>query len=198
MRKAIFVGLAVVWFSGSALADKGDGKQPDQKAMMEKWKAVMTPGEPHKRMAKAVGKWNSVARMWMQGPGSPPMESKGTAELSLLLGGRFLRRDVSSTMMGMPFQGIGIDGYDNFTKQYHSYWIDSMGTTSMNLKGTSTDGGKTVTYTGAMDEPMTGERNKHVKAIVRHIDDDKTVFEMYDSAGGKEWKAFEVTYTRAK
>ncbi len=35
--------------------------------------------------------------------------------------------------MGMPFEGMGIDGYDNLAKQYVSTWVDNMGTGIMNI-----------------------------------------------------------------
>jgi len=37
--------------------------------------------------------------------------------------------------MGMPFEGMGLDGYDNASKEYISIWIDNMGTGIMYMKG---------------------------------------------------------------
>ena len=138
-----FVQLAVATLSvlltlSPALAkEKKHDKQMDQQAMMELWKKLGTPGEPHKQFASLAGSWTTQTKEWME-PGKPPMESPGTAEMKTLLDGRFLYQEYHSQMMGQPFSGIGIDGYDNLTKKYVTAWIDSMGTGIFFMEGTAT------------------------------------------------------------
>ena len=43
----------------------------------------------------------------------------------MILDGRFLHQEFNGEMMGSPFIGIGITGYDNGSKQYVSNWMDS-------------------------------------------------------------------------
>jgi hypothetical protein len=69
--------------------EKKQQMQIDQQAMMEVWKKLATPGEPHKLFASLAGSWTTTAREWME-PGKPPTESTGTAEMKMLLDGRFL------------------------------------------------------------------------------------------------------------
>ena len=40
-------------------------------------------------------------------------------------------------MMGQPFSGVGIDGYDNLRKKYVTTWIDTMGTGIFSMEGTA-------------------------------------------------------------
>lgn len=169
----------------------------DQEAMMKEWAKWSTPGEPHKLAEKSVGKWNAVVRMVM-GPGAEPMESKGTAEITAVLGGRWVRQDFTGEFMGQTFHGVGMSGFDNFRKRYISTWIDDMSTSMMVSYGTASKDGKSITYIGLMDEPITGEKDKKVRSVFRWVDDDTFVYESYDKAKGKEWKAMEITYTRAK
>jgi hypothetical protein len=75
-------------------------------------------------------------------PGKPPTESNGTAEMKMLLDGRFLYQEFNSQMMGQPFSGIGIDAYDNMTKKYVTAWMDSMGTGIFIMEGTASPDGK--------------------------------------------------------
>ena len=98
--------------SAAPAKEKKHDKQMDQQAMMEVWKQIGTPGEPHKLFASLAGSWTTTSKEWME-PGKPPTESTGTAEMKMLLDGRFLYQEYHAQMMGQPFSGIGIDGYDN-------------------------------------------------------------------------------------
>ena len=109
-----------------AKEEKQKGKM-DTEAMMEVYKKLGTPGAPHKVLARMAGTWNTKMKSWME-PGKPPMESTGTSEQRMILGGRYLQQDFAGDMMGSPFTGIGVTGHDNHTKKYVSTWIDSMGT----------------------------------------------------------------------
>jgi hypothetical protein len=134
----------------------------------------------------------------VMGPGAPAQEAKGTAEFTAVLGGRFVRQDFTGDMMGQPFHGVGYTGYDNFKGQFVSTWMDDMSTGVMTSAGAADKDGKSVTLTGLMDEPMTGEKNKKVKQVLKIVDDNTMTFQMYDNAHGKEWVALEIDYTRAK
>jgi hypothetical protein len=176
------------------------GEMPPEMAdMMKKYQEMNALGPQHKDMAKAVGAWDAMSKMWMA-PDAPPMESKGTAMFKTLLDGRYLQQEYNCDgMMGsnQPFKGIGIEGYDNFKKQYVSTWIDNMSTGILTMYGTADASGKVVTYEGKMDDPMTGAKDKKYKAILRHVDDNQVVYEMYDTTpDGKEFKTMEITYTR--
>ncbi|THI87102.1 MAG: DUF1579 domain-containing protein [Nitrospira sp. CG24A] len=110
--------LCVTLLVSPALAKEKKHQQPmDEKAMMEVWKKMATPGEPHKLFAGLAGSWTTTTKEWME-PGKPPTESTGTAEMKMLLDGRFLYQEYNAQMMGQPFSGVGIDAYDNMTKKY--------------------------------------------------------------------------------
>ncbi len=51
----------------------------DPQEMMEVWKKLAQPGEPHKLFAGLAGSWTTQTQEWME-PGKPPTESTGTAE----------------------------------------------------------------------------------------------------------------------
>jgi hypothetical protein len=178
--------------------EKGDAKSaPDMQEMMKKWMEVATPGEAHKHLGQFVGKWDTVVRMWWEGPGKPPVESKGASEIKWIMDGRFLLEESSGQMMGMPYRGMGITGYDNFKKKYVVSYIDNMGTAMVTGEGKFDMANKVLTSFGKMDEPMTGEHDKTVKYVLRLLGKDKYVFEIFDEVGGpSEFKVVEITYTR--
>src|SRR5574341_1027077 len=105
---------------------KQEGKIGMQE-IMEIYKKAGTPGEPHKLLAKLEGNWTTRSRGWLE-PDKPPTESTGTCEQRMILGGHYLRQEYGGDMMGQPFTGICLMGYNNQTKKYESIWLDSMST----------------------------------------------------------------------
>ena len=174
--------------------DKEVEKQIDPQAMMEMYKKLATPGEPHKLFASLAGSWTTKTKSWME-PDKPPVESTGSAEMKMLLDGRFLKQKFTGEMMGQPFFGMGIDGYDNLRKKYVTAWIDTMGTGIFLMEGTTSADGKTITLQGQHEEPGGGQMTH--RAIWKIIDNNNQTFDMYGTHhGGKEMKMMEITYIR--
>jgi hypothetical protein len=162
----------------------------DMKAMM----AYATPGQIHQMLAKSVGSWKGDITMWMQ-PGAPPMKSVGESTNEMILGGRYLQSKNTGNFMGAPFEGIGIMGYDNAKKVFVNSWIDNMGTGMMYLTGTWDAATKSVTFTGTMVDPTAGGDVK-VRQVMKFVDDNTQIMEMYSITNGKEFKNMEIKYTR--
>lgn len=190
----IFIGLCLMMTASVSIAKEKKATQMDQQAMMEEFKRLGTPGEPHKLLASLAGNWTSKTKEWME-PGKPPMESAGSAEMKMLLDGRFLQQELSSSMMGQPYSGIGITAYDNLRKKYVSTWMDSMGTGIFTMEGTAGADGKTITLKGRHAVPGGGQMTH--RAVWTIVDSNTQTFDMYGThQGGKEMKMMEITYTR--
>ena len=192
----ILIVFAISVISSMAFAKDAPNRKhhEDPKAIMEAYKKLAIPGEPHHLFATLVGSWATVTKEWMD-PNQPPIESKGAEEIRMLLGGRFLQGDYSGEMMGQPYNGLGISGYDNLRKRYVSLWLDSMSTGFFIMEGTASADGKTITLTGQHPEPGGGSMTH--RAIWKIIDENNQTFEMYGAHhGGKEMKMMEITYTR--
>ena len=174
--------------------EKKQHKDMNPEAMMEVYTKLATPGEPHQQLAALAGSWTTKSKEWME-PGKPPMESTGSAEMKRLLDGRFLHQEYTGDMMGKPYTGMGITGYDNLRKRYVSTWIDSMGTGIFTMEGTASADGKTITMKGQHAEPGGGMMNH--RAVWKLVDANTQIFEMYGvHKGKKEMKMLEITYTR--
>jgi Protein of unknown function (DUF1579) len=169
------------------------GKKIDMQAMMEVYKKVGTPGEPHKLLAKLEGSWTTRTRGWLEG--KPAMESTGTCEQKLVLDGHYLQQDYTGDMMGAPFSGINLLGYNNHTKKYESVWLDSMSTAIYFFVGKGSTDGRTITQECSYVDPVRGPA---VWRSVTRIKDDNTLeFEMFITPkGGKKEKMMEMTVTR--
>jgi hypothetical protein len=177
-------------------ADKAKEAKPDEGEMMKRMMEMATPGPAHKALEPLVGDFDVVSKFWMGGDESNVMESKGSVKSKWILDGRFLQEEFEGDMMGMKFKGFGLTGYDNMRKQYVSIWMDTMGTGIMKSEGTADSDNKVFTFTGKMDEPATGEKDKPVKFVTKIISNDKHTFEMYDLTLGAKSKVGEITYTR--
>ena len=168
---------------------------PEQKAEMEAYMKAGTPGAPHQALASAAGNYDLRVKSWHQ-PGSPAMEDTGTATRTMALDGRVLVEEVTSTMMGSPFTGHGMMGYDNVTGKYWSTWNDTMSTGLMLSEGTCNAQMKPCTFTGHWNDPV---KKAPVKArmTTRWTSPTVQVFEMYaPGKDGKEFKMMEITYTK--
>ena len=167
----------------------------DPAEMMKKVEAAGTPGEAHKVLEPRIGEWTAEVKSWMA-PGQPPVVSQGSAMSQWVMNGRFVQEEFHGEMMGKPFTGMSLTGYDNMKQKYVSIWIDDVSTSIFVSEGTAEDDGKVITFSGKMDCPFTSEKDIPVKHVLRILGPDKQVFEMYDPRMGENTKAMEITYTR--
>ena len=188
------IGLCLVLNVSVAIAKEKQPAEMDMQAMMDTYKKLAIPGEPHKQLASLAGSWTTKTKEWMD-PSKPPMESTGTCEEKVLLDGRFLQQECTGDMMGQPFTSIGVTGYDNFTKKYVTTWMSSMGTGIFVMEGTGSADGKTITLHGSHKDPMGGDMKHH--ALWKFVDANTQTFEMYGAHGNdKDMKMMEITYNR--
>ena len=166
----------------------------EQKAMMEAMQAAGTPGETHATLAKMAGDYDLVIRSWHE-PGGEPTTETGKATRTMVLGGRVMVEDVTSSMMGQPFTGHGMHGYDNVSGKHWSTWNDSMSTGLMVSEG-DCDAQGACTFTGTWNDPLT--KGKVTARMTTKWTDAKTqVFEMYaPGPDGAEFRMMDITYTR--
>ena len=193
--KNFFSGLMLFLFLSGFVSVFAQGSQEEmeaQKKMME----YMTPGDYHKRMAMAVGDWTAKSQFWMA-PDTQPMETDGTVKAEMILGGRFLQMKYSSVMMGMPFEGISTDGYDNGRKVFFNIWVDNMGTGVMYSEGVYDENTKQTVYTGKVFDPALG-KEVPFREVIQMVDDTHMAMERYfpNSKDGKEYKAMRVEYVK--
>jgi len=167
----------------------------DEKAIMEKYMKAAAPGAEHEKMGKMAGKWKLAVSMWMA-PGAPAQKSEGTAEFKPILGGRYLQQEVRGDMNGQTFEGLGVEGFDNVTKERFATWVDNMGTGAMVVRGKCAADAKKCTLKGKVPDAIAG-KEVPVTETVTMKDDDSFTFEMQGPGpDGKMFKTLEILYTR--
>ncbi|MFA5388760.1 MAG: DUF1579 family protein [Candidatus Omnitrophota bacterium] len=165
----------------------------DSRKMMEIYKELGTPGEAHKLLAKLEGSWSARTRNWIE-PGKPAIESMGSSERKMILGGRYLQEEYTGDIMGNPFRGISLTGYDNHRKKYFMIWVDSMSTRFFVFEGNIASDGKTITLSGLADDPVRGKVNW--RSVIRVINDNTQAFEMSGTDKHGIEEKMEITYNR--
>lgn len=191
--RGIFVLTAALSLAIPVMAQ--EQKQMDPQEMMEMMEKLATPGEMHRKLEPFVGKFDVEATFWMD-PSQDPQTSKGKATHKWILGGRYLQQDYEGEFMGQPFVGQGLTGYDNYRKEYFGTWIDSMSTWMMATTGKVE--GNTWTYTGKMDDPMSGTSTEVTEKVIVHSNDHHSLEMWMTGPDGKPFKSMEIHYRRTK
>lgn len=193
--KKVFILFAVVLLSIPVNSVFAQEENSDMNEEMKAWQETMNPGPMHEMLANKVGEWEAEVKMWMD-PSQPPTVSKAKTVCEPMLGGRYFKSNHTGEMMGMPFEGYEINGYDNVKKKFFNIWLDNMGTGVLMSEGNYDEATKTLTLTGQMTAPM--GNNVNIREVVKKIDKDNFLFEMYVDTGGQEVKNMEIKYTRVK
>lgn len=148
------------------------------------------PGTEHEELKYLVGEWDAVMDFAGQ-------KSKCTAIYKSICDGMWVESDFRGNLGGVPFQGRGIDGYDQIKKKYVGIWVDSMGSAPLHMEGTFDEKAKRQTMTGETHGPD-GKPQKY-KTTVDMKDKDNFTFKMIMvGPDGKDQLAFTIEYTRRK
>lgn len=188
----------------SPAAPAAPAGQPEMKLppgwTMEDMQACMaagTPGKMHEHLAKGVGTWHGKGQMWM-GPGGEPMSCEYTSTISTMMDGRYVKCKIDGNMPGMgPFNGFGINGFDNVSEKFVSTWVDNFSTGIMAGTGELSPDGKTLTWSYTFNCPMT-RKPAIMRQIERTTGDNTMTLEAFgpDPKSGKEYKMMSIDFTR--
>lgn len=167
-----------------------EGEMQDMDEMMAQMALLGAPNEHHEKLARTVGEWNVDATFNM--PDGSQVKSEGSMSSKMILDGRFIKTDFDMPeFMGMPYTGIGYNGYDNSTQSYQGIWMDSMSTKMFIMKGEFNSDGEYI----AIGDTAHGSLMKIVSSMT---DDDTIEDSFYDSMdNGATWiQSGTMVYTR--
>jgi hypothetical protein len=199
IRRTLTAGLFALLLSAPLPAQDASTRQPpqmtpEQKAEMDAYMKAGMPGAQHKWLASLAGEYAVKMKHYPE-PGAPAMEDSGTATRKMILDGRVMVENYQGTMMGSPFMGHGMTGYENATGRYWSTWMDSMSTGMMVSEG-SCDADHACTFRGSWYDPVK-KAKVNSRMTTRWTSPTTEVFEMYGpDRTGKEMKMMEITYTK--
>lgn len=172
-RVAVLALLLATPFAGAALGARARQASPKT--------------AEHALLEQMVGTWNAEVK-------AGDAVEKGTNVARLGMGGLWLTSDFDGQLMGAPFQGHQILGWDPEKKKYVGCWVDSMASALTLTEGTWDATRKSLTMESLEPDPMTGQKMLNVSHFESH---DKHVFTMYP--GSLEAPPImTITYTRKK
>ena len=169
------------------------------------WLDKGKPGPEHLVLDQLVGSW-TVETKTLINPDEQPTVTKGEATVRWVLGKRFLLELQKSKVpmpnskgefQIVPFEGVGLTGFDRHRNLYVASWADTMGTNMMNFSGTASPKNKNLLRMfGELDEPLLGVVARNVRYEIVIESEDKHTFTIYDLAVADDHKVVEITYTR--
>jgi hypothetical protein len=159
--------------------------------------AAGTPGKMHEHLAKDVGIWQGKSTMWMA-PNTEPMKSECKLTVTPMMAGRYYKGEVAGEMPGMgPYNGFGINGFDNVSQKFVSTWIDDQGTGIMTGTGELSADGKTLTWNYTFNCPIV-KKPVVMRQIETWTSPTTKTLEMHgpDPKSGKEYKMMSIEFTK--
>ncbi len=197
-KTAASPGLAVPDKATEKPAEKPvDPSKLSDEEVQKIWMDYATPGERHEKLSEMSGTWNEIIKMWMK-PGIEPIVSKAVCNVEMIFEGRYQQSRHKGDFNGMPFEGIGMTGYDNADGSYYSTWIDNMGTGIMFSKGTYDEKTGNITFYGEQMDAVSKKMMK-IREVIRRSDNGDFIMEMYTTPfGGKEFQSMEITMVKIK
>jgi hypothetical protein len=148
------------------------------------------PAPEHALLKNYVGTWNAEFKMG-------PTADKGTVTWRML-GDFWAVGDLGGHLMGAPFAGHQVLGWDASSKEYLTTWCDSSSAEMSVSRGHYDAASKTLTAISSEPDMLAGAPGKRVKVThktVWHADGSITC--TYTQDGSNE-PAFTVTCTKAK
>ena len=198
IRHAITV-VMLVWGLSCSLALAQEETEmpamtPEQVAEMNAWMKLAQPGPHHEHLAPFVGNWQGQVRMWM-GPDAPEMNEVSQAEVTWIMGGRFLQWKQSGNFGGMPYESMAIEGYNNGDKRYEATWVDNFGTLILDFKGSCSENGKKRVMSSQFEDVVAGGTVDY-RTEYAWVDKDHFTYTAYMDKGDGEFKNLVITYER--
>lgn len=192
---------AMIWFTGASMAQQNrkTGANNDLKttaAVAQMGPQTSAMSAQHAELVKLAGDYDRTVKFVGQ-TGAMAAPSSGTCKFSAVLGGKFLLEESHDVVFGKPVDGLRIYGYNDATKQYEMARMYTMSNAITIMKGTSSDGGKTIDYAGDSSSGGMGGAVLHAK-LERTSDDEFTVTMSTRGANGKDVAFQETIYKRRK
>ena len=152
------------------------------------------PTAHHAAFKALEGTWDAVVTYYVD-PAKPPAVSKGVEVNKVVPGGLWIQSEFRSDMMGMPFEGRGLFGYDTAAGRHVGTWVDSFSTSQSIVEGTCKDGCREVTVFFKGPD-MTGKTITYKEVNVVKDADHRTMTMYHQGSGGAYTQNMLIEYTR--
>ena len=157
----------------------------------------MVPGDEHMELARQVGEWSAKLRYEVAGMG--PVTSGDHESSKMIMNGWFLESHYKGNMMGQPWKGRRIMGFDQRTKEYVEVWISEMSSEVSIHRGRKGPKG-IIHLRGKSLNVNTGKMENSIFMRYPPAEDGSYKLEMHwaDENGQPTRKMMEIAYARKR
>ena len=202
MKKSIHLIGLLVLFSNvlvgcSLISPSQENGEPVQAAELTpaSWTALGKPGPSHRLWEIFSGNWSTHTTVFQAGV-AEPKRSVGRSKISWVLGNRYIKEEFQGEMLNIPFQGIGLMGYDNGARRYTSVWADSLSTAIISSKGRYFAEQNRFEFEGEVYDPLQS-KSRNVRTTIDIVTSTEYVVTTYEpSPNGGEAKSLEIRYEK--
>jgi hypothetical protein len=159
---------------------------------------AMALGPQQAALGSLVGTWD--VDIVLADGSKPAQHSKGRAEYSWVVAGRWLGCHLTGRMLGFPYEQFTILGYDSYAKNIVEVAVESVDNSMLLSRGTASEPNQPMTALyGELDEYTSGVLHRPYKVVLKRVSADRHVSTVlgYDDSG-KEVKKLELTFSRAR
>jgi hypothetical protein len=156
--------------------------------------AAVHPTPHHGTLAGMVGTWSGKTRTWLD-PAAAPEESQTDLVAQAICGGRWIRIEYQSAVMGAPHEGQFLIGFHKDAQEFEVMWVDGFhtGTSMMCSVGSPREDGAI----GVLGHYSAGGQRWGWRTIFRKPREGELIIEAYNiSPAGQEDRAIETRLVR--
>jgi hypothetical protein len=164
--------------------------------MSQKFESSKTSGA-HYQLDRLAGTWEGTTKTWFD-PSKLEDESPIKGTMKLVLDGRFIQHNYTSSFGDKPITGMAIIGFHLELQKFQCAWIDSFhnGSAIMFSEGKKSDNNISVLGSYAYVTPET-EQHWGWRTNIEIVSDDELIITAFNiTPEGQESKAIETVYKR--
>jgi Protein of unknown function (DUF1579) len=159
---------------------------------------AMALGPQQAALGALLGAWD--VDIVLSDGSKPAQHSKGKADYSWVITGRWMGCHLTGEMLGFPYEEFTILGYDSYAKNIVEVAVESLDNSMLLSRGPTSGPNQAVAALfGELDEYTAGVLHSPYKVVLKNINPDRHVTTIlgFDS-GGHEVKKVEFTFSRAR
>lgn len=190
------VGLAGALALGVSIGRPADAAQVTLPAFLGRFGQFPGPRPEHEYLHRFAGDWEFSAQATL--PGGQSFELKGTCRSRMACGGTWLLIEANGDFMGMPYESIGLMGFDARNEKYVTTWVDAAKGFLDPMVGEVSEEGRLVSIGPIPNPGMPFQRIRARGTFIPEGEDSFLYVEEIDDGDGGWQPWLSSTYTRAK
>jgi len=186
--------LGLILGAGTAQAQSREVSSPSARSAAAE---AMALGPEQAALGNLLGAWH--VDIVLADGSKPAQHSKGKAEYSWVVRGRWLGCHLTGEMLGLPYEQFTIVGYDSYAKNIVQVAVESVDNSMLLSRGPTSGPNQVTALFGELDEYTAGVLHRPYKVLLRRVSPDLHVSTVFGfDTQGNDVKKVEFTFKRAR